>query len=386
MSWKNLDKEHIRLEFVLLASEESVNMSELCNQFAVSRKTGYKWLKRYKKEGIAGIVERSRRPLNIKNMIKPEIIMETVELRLKHPSWGPKKIKELIRRNRKPEDVPGISSIARILKRLDLAESRGRGRKKSFSVEKETVAPDNPNDIWTVDFKGWWRLKNGEICEPLTIRDLYSRYVLCVKPMKKKNTEAVKEVFRQIFLRYGLPLKIRSDNGAPFASVYGAQGLSRLSAWWRTLGVTHERSRPGHPEDNGSHERFHADMAKEIESDPSFSFETEEKRLEKWRREYNYGRPNEAISMKFPCEVYKRSKRRISEADFCTYPDDFVTVTVKNNGCIPCEEKTVYISTALKGLQVGLEKAGTKNTKIWFCDLLLGVVNMDSFELMRENF
>lgn len=385
MSWKSLDNEHIRLEFVLLASDESVNMSELCDQFCVSRKTGYKWLKRYKKEGISGIVERSRRPLNIRNMIKSEIIMEAVELRLKHPSWGPKKIKELIKRKRKPEEVPGVSSIARILKRLDLAESRGRGRKKSVPVERETTVPDKSNDIWTVDFKGWWRLKNGETCEPLTIRDLYSRYVLCVKPMKKKNTDSVKEVFRQIFLMYGLPLKIRSDNGPPFASVRGAQGLSRLSAWWRTLGIIHERSRPGHPEDNGSHERFHADMAKEIESDPSFSFETEAKRLEKWRREYNYGRPNEAIDMKFPCEIYRRSKRKISGTDFCTYPDEFVTVTVKNNGCISYEEKTVYISTALKGFQVGLERSDLKITKIWFCDLLIGIINCDNYELVREN-
>jgi len=377
MSWKNLDLEHIRMEFVMLAKEEGINISELCRLFHISRKTGYKWLKRYLEEGLSGIAERSRRPLTIKREISGEVVMKIVEIRHQHPTWGPKKIKEIIRRSRETNIVPSVSSIARILKRLDLTEPKGRGRKKSVPRQKAISKPDGCNSIWTIDFKGWWRLGSGEICEPLTIRDLYSRYVLCVKPMKKKGTFEVENVFREMFSRYGMPDKIRSDNGVPFASVRSPIGLSRLSAWWRTLGIEHERTRPGHPEENGSHERFHGDIAKEIESSPSKDFETESKRLEKWRQEYNYVRPNEAIDQKVPGEVYKRSKRKFRKINFAVYPSEFKTETVKKNGCILFDGKYVYLSTVFRDLDIGLEKTVEGQTNIWFCDLLIGTLSMN---------
>jgi len=375
MSWKNVDLEHIRMEFVMLANEEGMNRSELCRHFHISRKTGYKWLNRYLKEGLSGLVEQSKRPLTVRNEISGEVVMEIVEIRNQHPSWGPKKIKEILNRNREIKSVPGVSSIARILKRLALSESKGRGRRKSVPREKVITRADGCNSIWTVDFKGWWRLKNGEICEPLTIRDLYSRYVLCVKPMKKKGTSEVEKVFSEIFSRYGLPDKIRSDNGIPFASVRSPVGFSKLSAWWRTLGIEHERIRPGHPEENGSHERFHRDIAVEIESEPSENFETETARLEKWRKEYNYIRPNEAIGMKVPGEVYRRSKKRQTRINFAVYPSEFITETVSKSGCILLEGNCVYISTVFAGLDVGIQKDSAGLIKIWFCDLVIGTIS-----------
>lgn len=375
MSWKNNDLEHIRMEFVMLAREEGVNRSELCRLFHISRKTGYKWINRYFKEGLSGLVEQSKRPHTLSNEISGEVIMKIVETRNQHTSWGPKKIKEIIRRSKEVKSVPSVSSIARILKRLALSESKGRGRRKSVPREKVMSKPNGCNSIWTVDFKGWWRLKNGEICEPLTIRDLYSRYLLCVKPMKKKGTLDVEKVFRELFSRYGLPDKIRSDNGTPFASVRSPIGFSKLSAWWRTLGIEHERIRPGHPEENGSHERFHRDIAVEIESEPSENFETETARLEKWRQEYNYIRPNEAIEMKVPGEAYRRSKRKLGRINFAVYPSEFKTETVKKNGCIPLEGKYVYLSTVFAGLDIGLEKTAAGQTNIWFCDLVIGTVS-----------
>lgn len=383
MSWKNLDLEHIRMEFVMLAKEEDVNKSELCNQFHISRKTGYKWLNRYQEHGLSGISERSSRPLTIKQEITGEVVIKIVEIRNEHPAWGPKKIKEILRRSGDINTVPSVSSIARILKRLSLSESKGRGRKKSIPGQKIISKPDNCNLIWTVDFKGWWRLKNGDICEPLTIRDLYSRYLLCVKPMKKKGTSEVENVFREIFSRYGLPDKIRSDNGIPFASVRSPIGLSRLSAWWRTLGIEHERIRPGHPEENGSHERFHRDIANEIESNPSDDFETESKRLEKWRQEYNYIRPNEAIEMKMPGEIYRRSKRKLGRTNFAAYPSEFKTETVKKNGCILLEGKYVYLSTVFRDLDVGVEKTNEGQINIWFCDLLIATISMNGDFILK---
>ena len=332
MSWKNLDLDHIRMEFVLIAREAYVSMSEVCRQFCISRKTGYKWLRRYEEEGLAGIRERSRRPHRIKDCLSGETIMQIVETRIKHPFWGPKKIVDIMRINAPVKDsVPSISSIARVLNRLNLTEPKGRGRRKSVPRKKNLSSANMTNEVWTVDFKGWWRLRNGEKCEPLTIRDLYSRYILCIKPMRSKLAAIVQEEFKYIFSRYGLPQKIRTDNGSPFASVFGPQGLSKLSAWWRTLGIELERIRPGHPEENGSHERFHLDIAKEIESNPSETLEKEGKRLERWRYEYNYIRPNEAIGMKRPGEIYTKSRRNLDAIESFCYPEKFIVRKVKKD-------------------------------------------------------
>ena len=311
MSWRATGVEHLRAEFVLVASEREVSKSAACREFGISRKTGYKWLRRYAELGLDGLVDRSRRPRSSPLQASGAVVVELVRLRQAHPHWGPKKLRALLLRTGiRPEEIPGLATVGRILLRAGLSEAKGRGRPRRWEPTGPMQTAAGPNDVWTVDFKGWWRTGDRRRCEPLGIRDLYSRYILCLRPMRRRRVEDVRAVFAEVFERYGLPAVIRSDNGSPFASLTGPHGLTRLSAWWRTLGIKLDRIEPGHPEQNGGHERMHRDLAQEIEGQPAATLEEEAKRLKRWRVEYNVHRPHEALAMKTPGDVYRCSRRR----------------------------------------------------------------------------
>lgn len=375
MSWTVSEIEKLRMEFVVVACEKEVSVSEACNVFGISRKTGYKWIKRYKEEGLTGLTDRSRRPKTSSMKTSGEIVIEIIKLRGEHPYWGPKKLRAIMtRKGMKREEAPSEATIMRILKQAGLSVTKGRGRPRKWKPESELKEGSKPNEVWTVDFKGWWRTKDGSRCEPLTIRDLHSRYILCLKPMKRRKTEEVKAVFEEVFERYGLPDRIRSDNGAPFASMTGIMGMTRLSAWWRTLGIEPDRTQPGHPEGNGAHERMHLDIAKEIEGQPGRTIEDETERLERWRIDYNNVRPHEAIGMKTPREKYRCSKRRVSDIVEYEYPEGFATRKVRCTGCLRIGKRDIYVSEALRGMKVGLEQVDMCTERVWFCNLMLGAL------------
>jgi putative transposase len=377
MSWRIKEAEHLRMEFVLIAREPEVSMSEACRQFGISRKTGYKWLRRYEEKGLSGLGERSRRPISSPMAASAEAIIEIVRLRQAHEYWGPKKIRALLIKEvgEKGEGKPSVATVARVLKRCNLSEAKGRGRPRRWEPEGELAEVKGPNGVWTVDFKGWWRTGDGERCEPLTIRDLYSRYILCLRPMRKHRTEEVQEVFEEMFERYGMPEVIRSDNGSPFASMTGPQGLTRLSAWWVGLGIMPERIKPGHPEQNGSHERMHFDVSREVEGKPSRTVREEGKRLEEWRVEYNMQRPHEALGMKTPGEVYRRSRKEMREVKEYEYPLAYLVRQVRKDGTVRFVGAFISISVALAGQAVGLERIGKETWRVWFCNLLLGEID-----------
>lgn len=249
-----------KLEFIEKASAPEANISALCREYGISRQTGHKWLRRFRAQGYTGLVEQSRRPLVSPFTTAEEVVVRILELRDHHWSWGPDKIARVLRRAH-GEGAPSKSTVARVLQRLGQM-SRRRRRVRVWSVdERPRVEVHAPNDLWTVDIKGWWLARNRERCEPLTVRDAFSRKVLAVTLLEPYRTGHVRDVLRELFERHGVPTAIQSDNGTPFVCTRARGGLSRLSAWLVSLGIRLIRSRPGCPQDNGGHERMHRDLS-----------------------------------------------------------------------------------------------------------------------------
>lgn len=366
MPWQKVEPVNQRKEFVLRAIE-TANFRELCQEYGISTKTGYKWRERFLEHGLAGLNELSRRPPGHADQLQEAVVCEIVKLRQLHSSWGARKLRKVYERQH--AEVPSESSFKRILERAGLVEPRRlRARKESGRLFSERRA-QAPNEVWTVDFKGWWRVANGCRCEPLTVRDEFSRYVLEVRAVADARTQTVRSCFERLFEQNGLPQAMRSDNGTPFASTCSVLGLSRLSAWWVALGIDLERSRKGCPQDNGAHERLHLDIQRELRGrnvpDPQASFD-------EWRRTFNCERPHEALGMKCPAEVYERSPRSYEGGPEDLSYDTPESRRVNQVGEIGWRDQRVFISTALAGWSVGLTPAGPESWEVWFGQLLLG--------------
>ena len=252
-----------RIEFALKALR-TLNFRALCQEYGVSAKTGYKWKQRFLQDGLGGMAEESRRPKTSPEQLPEREVCEIVRLKMAHLSWGPRKIRELCLRRH--GEVASESTFKRVLEGAGLTQKRRRRRRWSEAGRLcSGRRAEAVNEVWTVDFKGWWR-SGAKRCEPLTVRDEHSRYLLEVRALEDARSETVRESFERLFQRQGLPGAIRSDNGSPFASALALLELSRLSAWWVALGIDLERGRPEHPQDNGAHERMHGDMSRELEA------------------------------------------------------------------------------------------------------------------------
>ena len=360
-----------RLEFVRRAQRRDVCMTHLCREYGISRKTGYKWLERARQEGLRGVREHSRRPRRSPQRLDETTVCALGKLKLAHPRWGPRKIRILY--SKLHGAAPSLSSCHRVLRRLGLVEPRRRRiRRKGAALHAEVTATA-PNDLWTVDFKGWWRARNGERCEPLTVRDSFSRYVLAaaVMPPTGSDTEAVRAVFVELFTRYGLPGAIRSDNGSPFAATGAPLGLSRLAAWWISLGIVIVRGRPGCPQDNAAHERMHGDIAGEIAAHIQSDRTAQQAALDIWRRDYNNVRPHETLGDRRPAEVYRQSTRRYQEQR-PDYGSGYFVRRVDRNGTIKWHSQRLFLSTALHGHEVGLRRKPDQTYEVWLYYLLIG--------------
>src|SRR4029077_1010055 len=279
MPWKKIEPMEERIEFALKAMG-TLNFRALCREYGISAKTGYKWKERFLREGIRGMGEQSRRPQGHAKQLAEEEVCEIMRLKLAHMSWGPRKIRELYFRQHK--EAASESTFKRVLERAGLTQKRCRRRSSEAGRLCNGRRAKAVNEVWTVDFKGWWR-SWGKRCEPLTVRDEHSRYILELRAMEGAGTEKVRQSFERLFERAELPEAIRSDNGAPFASVHGVLGLSRLSAWWVALGIDLERGRPGHPQDNAAHERMHGDISREIEA----LGQSAQEAMDIWRQSFN---------------------------------------------------------------------------------------------------
>jgi transposase InsO family protein len=374
MPWKDQRAMSQKLEFIERASAPGANISALCREYEISRQTGHKWLRRFEAQGYTGLTEQSRRPHSSPLSTAEEMVVSVVELRDRHPSWGPDKISRVLRRAH-GEEAPSKSTVARVLQRLGRVRKR-RSPVRVWSVDgKPRVEVHAPNDLWTMDFKGWWRAQNGDRCEPLTIRDAFSRKVLAVVLLKTMRTEEVREVLRGLFEKHGLPSAIQSDNGAPFVCVVAPGGLSRLSVWLLSLGIKLVRSRPGCPQDNGGHERMHRDMS-ELESKPERTRRAQQRACDRWMVEFNEVRPHDALGGKTPAEVYRDSDRRSLTPLVPSYPADWLVRRVSNAGTVSVDDDVVFVSTTLAGQFVGLKQEGLLRWRARFFDVDLGTIEI----------
>lgn len=381
MPWKETDKMEQKELFIKAMLENEKPFKHLCADFGISEKTGHKWKNRFYEQGKIGLYEQSRNPKQHTNSIDGDTAAELICLKNAHKAWGPKKIRELYARAYPNKDVPSLSSVKRILEKAGLVEKRKRRKPASSDCPRlqQQIKAEAPNDVWCIDFKGWWK-SDGEICEPFTVRDRYSRKILCAQLMTSKHSEDVRIVMSRLFKEYGLPRVIHSDNGAPFAAPNGLLNLTSLSAWWITLGILPDRSLKGCPGQNGSLERMHADMAREIERKVPGGIHANQIVIDCWVKEYNSIRPNEAIGMKTPDEVYEKSDRKYDgDYDEIEYPVGFQVRKVTGAGTIIVNGLRITIGYALRGLDVGLKPNPDSNSfDVFLADFLLGTLDMDS--------
>ena len=351
-----------------------MSVAELCRRYGVSRKTGYKWIRRYRAEGLDGIRERSSRPHTCPHKTNQDWETRIITERVKHSSWGPKKTRELLFRSSLEEKVPAASTIGDILRRAGLVSRHRRRSRKTYYSGPLTEAM-YPNHVWAVDYKGWFRTGDGKRCEPLTISDLYSRYVVEVRALPDQSYEQARGVFERVFEEYGLPEIIRSDNGGPFAS-RGAGGLSRLSVWWVLLDIRPEFIAKGHPEQNGVHERMHLTLKKEATVPASRNLREQQGRFDIWREEFNENRPHEALKMKVPAKRYRRStrvcQRGINNKKQIKYPEGYKVRRVRRSGEIRWKGKMRFVGAALKGEWVGIKQFEEGHNQVYFDYIFLG--------------
>jgi len=356
-------------------------MTELCELFSISRKTGYKWRERYAMSGAEGLVERSHAPRHPAHETPAALIEEILALRRLRPSWGPRKIVARLGELHPRIEWPAASTAGEILKRAGLVGSRRVHRRAPPRLGELTQA-ERPNHVWAVDHKGWIRLGDGTRCEPLTITDSFSRYLISVKATPNTREEEAKPQFEQAFHEHGLPDAIRSDNGAPFAST-GVTGLTALSVWWAKLGIAHERIDPGQPQQNGRHERFHRTLLEAMQP-VCANRRVQERRFEVFMREYNDERPHEALGQKPPSRFYTASPRampdRLAEPD---YPKDATSREVRRNGEIKWRGKLVGVSTALVGETVCVEETEKGEWRVRFYAVPLGIIDAKTNRLRR---
>jgi putative transposase len=377
MPWKKSEPMDQRIEFAVRAMR-TLNFRALCQEYGISAKTGYKWKERFVREGLTGMEEKSRRPKSHSEQLPEEEVCEMVRLKLAHLSWGPRKIRELYLRRH--GEVASESTFKRVLERAGLTQKRRRARASEAGRLSKGRRASVPNDMWTVDFKGWWR-DGDKRCEPLTVRDEYSRYILEVRAVEDARSETVRKSFEQLFERQGLPQAIRSDNGSPFASVHGLWGLSRLSAWWVALGIDLERGRPGHPQDNGAHERMHKDISREIEA----LGQSDQDTLDLWRQSFNYERPHEALGMRCPGELYVKSESKYQGTpEDLEYPQ-MCPRRVSPSGAIKVDGQRFFLSTSLAGWSVGLKPIAEDLLEVWFGRLLLGQIDLATSNFIRAD-
>jgi putative transposase len=365
-----------RREFARKALLAGANLSALCREYDVTRKTGRQWRERAREEGVEQMQERSRRPHRSPRQLEEKQLCHLVRLRLAYPTWGPKKLCTLYRKTQ--GTALSVSTCHRVLKAAGLVAPRKR-RVRPPVLICAAARPTAPNEVWTLDFKGWWRLGSGERCEPLTVRDAYSRYVLSAHLPPNGRAESVRVELERLFRQHGLPRVIKSDNGAPFAARGAPQGLSQLAAEWVALGIVLERSRPGHPQDNGAHERLHRDLQAEVQAHVQVDRRAQQAALDLWRRDYNEVRPHEALQGRCPAELYRPSPRRFpGAAPQPEYGPGYLPRKVQGTGKISYEARVIFLTTALAGRTVGLRLISTTTLEVWFHYLRLGIVDLQT--------
>jgi len=369
MPWKECNKMDEKLKFIarLLDGEK---MATLCREFGISRKTGHKIWTRYSECGITGLVDRSRRPYKQANRLPFQVEKVIVQLKKDKPRWGAPKIRELLHRKYPNIKTPAKSTIHAVLDRNGLVKKRKRKRYKARGTSLAYAR--NPNDLWCADYKGEFLMGNNTYCYPLTISDFSSRYLLSCEALENNKEKYAFSVFESAFQEYGLPKTIRTDNGVPFSSCQALFGLSKLSVWWLRLGIELERIKPGHPEQNGRHERIHLTLKKEATKPAGENLLQQQEKFDTFREEYNCERPHEALDMKFPSEIYTPSEISYDGLPDLEYPLHDITSYVTQCGRICLNGRKINLSRALAGQHVGIKEVSDKIWLVSFMDYDIG--------------
>ena len=378
MPWKECHVMDERLRFVarLLEGEK---MAPLCAEFGISRKTGYKIFTRYKDCGLGAFSDRSRRPHRQANRLPPQLEAVIVRLKREYPGWGAPKIREKLRRESTALHLPSISTVHAVLDRHGLVQRRRRRRHRATGTELSR--PSEPNALWCADYKGEFMLGNRRYCYPLTITDFASRYLLTCEALSTTQEKFAFTVFERTFKEFGLPRGIRTDNGVPFASAHALYGLSKLAVWWLRLGIAIERIKPGHPQQNGRHERMHLTLKKEATKPAAANVLQQQARFDVFVDQYNQERPHQALAMKVPADLYSRSPRVYRGLEDLTYPFHDQTVTVTGCGRICFKGRKVNLSHVFAGQTVGVTQVGERIWLVTFMHYDLGYFDDETCRL-----
>ena len=364
MPWKECLVTDERLRFVLECLKAEDSMAAVCRRHGVSRRVGYKWLGRYQERGRDGLADRSRAARTHPNQVEAGLERRILAVRADHPTWGPRKLLAALARRLRdagedPADLPAASTVGQMLARAGLVVPRRRRHRSAWAPPAGPAARlpagEGPNRLWCADFKGWFRTGDGSRCDPLTVTDAFSRYLLRCRIVTRPTTREARGLFEAAFREFGPPAAIRTDNGSPFATV-GPLGLSRLSVWWLRLGIAHDRIDPGRPEQNGRHERMHLTLKREAATPPCRGPRAQQARFDAWRAEYNEQRPHEGLpGMATPASLYAPSPRAYPERlpEPC-YPDGYVGRYVDETGKFRWDGAKVFVSHALECETVGL--------------------------------
>jgi transposase InsO family protein len=381
MPWKDLTVMEAKVEFIADCLRGEAPMTVLCERYGISRETGYYWKRRFELEGARGLEERSRAPHHPGRATPAELVVALIEARKRKPYWGPKKLLAVLSKEHPDLSWPAPSTVADMLRREGLSQPRRR-RRRALTADQPFIDVAAPNDAWCIDFKGWFRTGDGRRCDPLTVTDASSRYLLASQIMEPVGA-AVQKATDELFRQHGLPWRMRSDNGPPFASS-GAGGLTRLSARWVKMGIGLERIYPGKPQQNGRHERMHKTLKAQTCVAPAATVAEQQHRFDAFRQEYNFERPHEALGQKPPGAFYSASPRPFRERleDPCYGPSEQVR-RVRTSGEIKWRGSFTFISEALIGEPVGISERDDGHWLVRFADVQLVLIDRYSQKVTR---
>ncbi len=387
MPWKESHLMNERMRFVVRL-ESGERMTDLCQEFGISRKTGYKFWERYQAQGPEGLFDISRRPLNSPYRTPDAIVKLIIDLKHEKSTWGAPKIREYLARRHSGIRLPTMGTIHCILKRNGLVKRRKIRPRSSGLITKSGVRQSSsPNELWCADHKGEFKVGDGRYCYPLTVSDHYSRYLLGCEAMETTKFGATKAACEWIFREYGMPKAIRTDNGPPFGHPSGLFGLSRLTVWWMRLGISIERIEPGHPEQNGRHERMHLTLKQSTTRPAASNILAQQEKFDAFREEFNQERPHEALDMETPSTVYSKSDRSFPDVlPEPEYPLHDITRSVGSTGLVSMtrHNEAFYLAQTLAGETVGLREEDEYMWKISFMNYDLGVYDAKTRRFTRS--
>jgi putative transposase len=374
MPWLETSPMEQRERFIRDQRLNLYTMSDLCARYDISRKTGYKWLARFHEEGRRGLSDRSRAPHQCPHRMSDMVAELICHARRQHPSWGAEKLLDWLEPRHPDLELPAVSTAGDLLARRGLVKKRRRRRR----YQHPGVVPATtrrPNDLWTADFKGHFRTRDGIYCYPLTIADQHTRYLLACHGLLSTQGHGVRPVFQRLFREHGLPGAIRTDNGVPFATT-GIHGLSQLNVWWLRLGIQHQRILPAHPQQNGAHERMHKTLKGEAIRPPRANLPAQQRAFHSFRVLYNHERPHQALRGQTPASLYRPSPREYTtDSPPIEYPGHYIVKRVTNAGTIRFKKRLLFIANALKQHPVGLEEVDDGIWSLYFCRVLLGRID-----------